>query len=181
VASAAVICYLPNISAAIILYIEDTPPSALRVVQFTARLALGLIVPFVYGLGIPSVRKRTMWALPEEKTGFPAPFLGTANKNQINIGRDDTDSDLCYFPINQGSSREQMEPPSRSSYSAKERSSFEQDSPKQNSKHSKHSKHSRQGSQHGVLRTSSPNLTRPTEPFHDEGDKGKRELIDFFG
>jgi len=171
VATLAVLCYLPNISAAIILYLEESPPPALRVVQFTARLCLGLIVPFVYGIGVPSVRKRTMWALPEQKGVFASGvFPGNVNKNQINKGRDDTDSDLCYFPINQASSREQMEPTSRSSFSAKERSSFEQNSEREITppKRSKHSKHSRQGSQQGILRTSSPNLARP-EPFHDEG------------
>jgi len=163
VAIVAVLCYFPNISAAVILYLEESPPPALRVVQFTSRLVLGLIVPFIYGIGVPSVRKRTFWALPEQKGVWAAEF-GNPNNNPINKTRDDTDSDLCYFPINQASSRE-ADPSSRSSFSAKERSSFEQT----DSKHSKHSKHSRQGSQ-PLIRNSSPNpLARPTEPLHDEG------------
>jgi len=157
----AMICYLPNVSAVIILYLDLIPPPGLRVIQFSARLLLGLIDPILYGLGIPSIRRRTMWGLSEQKGGGISVFSGgRAHTQQAN---QDSDSDLCYFPINQASSREQMDPLSSNSFSAKERSSFEQPQ-REGSEKGEKSRHSQ-----GNLLRGSPNLARPTEPLHDEG------------
>jgi len=150
----AMICYLPNISAVIILYLDQIPPPGLRVIQFSARLLLGLIDPILYGIGIPSIRKRTMWGINEQKHSLS----GRVHTQQVN---QDSDSDMCYFPINQTSSREQMDPLSSNSFSAKERSSFEQPQREGSEKGEK--------SRHSQIVRGSPNLTRPTEPFHDEG------------
>jgi len=118
VAIVGAICYSPNIPAAVLLYLEIDVPNWLRVVQFTGRLILGSLNPYLFGLGIPSIRNHTMWGVPDEGTkGLPA----------VLVDQRQDDSDDCYFPVAGVSSRE-PEHVSRSSESAKERTSVDRSS-----------------------------------------------------
>jgi len=118
VAVISALCYSPNIPAAVLLYLEIEIPWWLRVLQFTGRLLLGCVDPFLFGLGIPSIRNHSMWGVPDDgQKGLPAML----------IDQRQDDSDDCYFPVAGVSSRE-PEHISRSSESAKERLSIDRSS-----------------------------------------------------